>query len=95
MLMDYLFDLKDMARHCCRGQPPLLGPAGCVGLLLFYLGSTMSYKHLRIILGLTPTVCFHTISWMLRKTARALRGHPLARVQFPDRDKMREYAPLV
>ena len=95
MLMDYLFDLEDMARHRHHGQPPLLGPAGYVGLLLFYLGSTMSYKHLCMIFGLTPTVCGRTINWMLRKTVRALRGHPLARVRFPNRDKMREYAALV
>ncbi len=95
MLMDYLVDLEDMARHRCRGWPPLLGPVGYVGLLLFYLGSTMSYKHLCMIFGLTPTVCGHTINWMLRKTVRALRGHPLVRVQIPDKDKMREYAALV
>ena len=49
MLMDYLFDLEDMARYCRRGRPPSLGPTGCVRLLLFYLGSTMSYKHLCMI----------------------------------------------
>ncbi len=95
MLMDYLFDLEDMAQHRRHGRPPSLGPVGYVRLLLFYLGSTMSYKHLCMIFGLTPTVCGRTINWMLRKTVQALSGHPLAKVRFPDRDKMREYAALV
>jgi hypothetical protein len=49
MLMDYLFDLDDTAQrwHCRR--PPLLGPEGYIELLLFYLESTMSYKHLCMI----------------------------------------------
>ena len=71
MLMDYLFDLEDMARHRPRGRPPSLCPTGCVGLLLFYLGSTMSYKHPCMIFGLTPTVRGRTINWMLKK----LCGH--------------------
>ena len=32
---------------------------------------------------------------MLKKTVRALRAHPFARVQFPGREKMREYAAMV
>ena len=47
-----------------------------------------------MIFGLTPTVCSRAINWMLKKTVQALRGHPLARVQFPNREKMREYAAL-
>jgi hypothetical protein len=95
MLMDYLFDLEDMAQHRPCGRPPSLGPEGFVGLLFFYLGSMMSYKHLCMIFGLTPTVCSGAINWMLKKTVRALRGHPLVRVKFPTREKMREYAALV
>jgi hypothetical protein len=37
MLMDHVFDLEALARHC-RGRPRLLGPEGYLGLLLFYLG---------------------------------------------------------
>ena len=48
-----------------------------------------------MIFGLTQTICSHVINWMLKKTVQALRGHPLARVKFPTREKMREYAAMV
>ena len=32
---------------------------------------------------------------MLKKIVRPLRDHPFARVKFPDREKMREYAAMV
>jgi hypothetical protein len=43
MLMDHVFDLEALA-HRRHGCPHLLGPEGYLGLLLFYLGSTMHYK---------------------------------------------------
>jgi hypothetical protein len=55
-LLDYLFDLEDIARRCQCGRPCSLGPEGYLGLLLFYLGSTMQYKHLCLIFGITPSV---------------------------------------
>ncbi len=78
-----------------RGRPRSLFPDGYLGLLLFYLGSSMNYKHLCIIFGITPSVCSRAINWMLKKTVRALRVHPFARIQFPSREKMREYAAMV
>ncbi len=89
--MDHVFDLEALARHCC-GHPHLLDPEGYLGLLLFYLGSTMNYKQLCLIFGITLSVSSHGINWMLKKIVRALRDHPFARVKFPDREKMREYA---
>ena len=61
MLMDYLFDLENMAQHWPHGWPPSFGPEGYVRLLLFYLCSTMSYKHLCMIFGLTLTICSNAI----------------------------------
>ncbi len=72
-----------------------IGSRGVCWTASFYLGSTMTYKHLCMIFGLTPTVCSCAINWMLKKTVWALWGHPLARVKFPTREKMREYASLV
>ena len=60
MLMDHMFDLEALACHCC-GRPHLLGPEGYLGLLLFYLGSTMNYKHLCLIFGITLLVCSRVI----------------------------------
>jgi hypothetical protein len=94
-LLQYLFDEDEIVPCCRRGWPCLLGPDGCLGLLLFYLGSTMNYKHLCLIFGLTPSVCGKAINWMLRRTVRLLNGHPFAKVKFPDNLKMREYADMV
>ena len=95
ILLDYLFDPDDIIRHRHCGRPRSLYPDGYLGLFLFYLGSSMNYKHLCIIFGITPSVCSRAINWMLKKTVRALRAHPFARVQFPGREKMREYAAMV
>jgi hypothetical protein len=62
--MDHLFDLEALARRPC-GRPCLLGPEGYLGLLLFYLGSTMNNKHLCLIFGITPLVCSCGVNWML------------------------------
>ncbi len=48
-----------------------------------------------MIFGITLSIFSHAISWMHKKTVWALRGHPLLRVQFSNREKMREYAAMV
>jgi hypothetical protein len=55
----------------------------------------MTYKHLCLIFSITPTVCSRSVNWMLKKVVRLLRGHPFARVKFPNREKMREFANMV
>jgi hypothetical protein len=89
-LLDYLFDLDFIAHHCRRGRPYSLPPDGYLGLFLFYLGSTMSYKYLCMLFGITPSVCSRIIHKMLSKVVRKLRNHPFAQVRFPDEHKMRE-----
>jgi hypothetical protein len=59
------------------------------------LGGTMTYKHRCLIFGITPAVCSRLVNWMLKKVVRSLRGHPYARVKFPNGEKMREYANMV
>jgi hypothetical protein len=93
-LFEYVFDLKEFTQ-CCRGRPCSMGPDGYLSLLLFYLGSTMSNKHLCLIFGLTPSICGRAINWMLIKTVRLLHGHPFAKVKFPSNAKMREFADMV
>jgi hypothetical protein len=80
--------------HACR-RPCLLTPEGYLGLLLFYLGSTINYKHRCLIFGITPSVCSCLVNWMLKKVVCLLRGHPFARVKFPNGEKMREYADVI
>jgi hypothetical protein len=94
MLLKHVLDLEEFICRRCRWQR-LLGPDGYLGLLLCYLGSRMNTKHLCHIFGTTPSVCRHTINWMLRQIVQSLRNHPFARVKFPDGDKMREYAAMV
>ena len=94
MLLEYIFDLGEFTRRR-RGRPRSLGPDGYLGLVLFYLGSTMNYKHLCLIFGITPSICSHMINWMLIKIVRELRDHPFAKAKFPNREKMREYAAMV
>jgi hypothetical protein len=55
----------------------------------------MSYKHLCMLFGITPSVCSRIIKKMLSKVVRKLRNHPFAQVRFPDEHKMREYADMV
>jgi hypothetical protein len=45
--------------------------------------------------GITPAVCSHLANWMLKNVVRLLRGHPFARVKFPNGEKMREYTNIV
>lgn len=88
----FLFGDVDVRR---RGRPPSLNPEGLLGLLLFYLGSTMNTKHLCMLFGIVPSVCSRAINMMLRKVVMALRDHPIARVRFPDEAKMRLFADMV
>ena len=94
-LLDYLLDLDGIARHRRRGRPRSLGPDGELGLLLFYLGSTMTVKHLCLIFGVVPSVCRQVINSMVKKAAKLLRSHPMARVAFPNEATMRRFANMV
>ena len=99
LLLAHLFfdPVDDIIRRRNRrgGRPPSLNPAGCLGLLLFYFGSMMSYKHLCLIFGVTPSVCSRVIRSMLRRVVQRLSDHPIARVRFPDQEKMRQFADMV
>jgi hypothetical protein len=95
-LLQYLFDLEDIAHHCRHGRPCLFHPDGYLGLLLFNLGSTMNAKHLCLIFGITPTVCSWVIWLMLRKSSKViLWDHLFARVKFPNEVKMRQFTDMV
>jgi hypothetical protein len=55
----------------------------------------MSYKHLCMLFGITPSACSRIINTMLSKVTRKLWNQPFAQVRFPDEHKMREYADMV
>ena len=77
------------------GRPILLDAAAKLGLLLFYFGSTMRIKHICMIFGVTPSSCSRVINSMLRLVVRRLKKHPLARVKFPNAEKMAHFAALI
>jgi hypothetical protein len=68
-----------------RGRPWSLPPDGMLGLLLCYLGSQMTMKWLCLIFGITPTPCSRILK----------RFHPLARINFPDEQKMQQFAEMI
>ena len=55
----------------------------------------MQYKHLCLLLGITPSVCARVINMMLKKVVRKLRYHPILQIKFPDAVKMRKFADMV
>jgi hypothetical protein len=55
----------------------------------------MGIKHLCMIFGVVPSICSDVINKMLRLVVRKLKRHPLARVRFPDAEKMAYFAQLI
>ena len=78
-----------------RGRPTLLPTDGMLGLLLFYLGSTMTTKYLCLLFGITPSCCSRILKKMLILVAKKLRHHPRARVTFPNDEKMKQFAAMI
>jgi hypothetical protein len=94
-LLEKNFDLDAIVRNRPCGRPRSLNPDGYLGLLLFYLGSMMTSKHLCLIFGITPSVCSRAINFMLSRVVRNLWVHLMARIQFPKNKKMAEFAAMV
>ena len=95
LLIQVLFPDRDMVPKC-RGRPSSLSyEEGQLGLLLFYLGSTMNAKHLCLLFGITPSV----FSWILISITELvvvkLRWDPLARVKFPSEEEMQKFACMI
>jgi hypothetical protein len=78
-----------------RGRQWLLLPDGMLGLLLCYLGSQMTIKWLCLIFGITPSPCSHILKRILHMTVKRLRNHPLARIEFPNKEKMRLFMDMI
>jgi len=97
MLLDIVIprDHRLRSRRRRRGRQWSLSAEGQLGLLLFYLGSTMPYKHLCLIFGITPSACSRILNKMLDRVVSRLRFHPYARVKFPNNEKMQQFASMI
>ena len=94
LLLDVLIPPNHCLRrhHRRRGRQWSLPAEGQLGLLLFYVGSTMPHKHLCLIFGITPSACSRIINQMLVRVVNRLRFHPYACVKFPTNEKMQLFA---
>ena len=77
------------------GRKWSLSSEGQLGLFLFYIGSTMNYKFLCVIFGITPNPCSRILRNMLKLVVRRLHYHPLAKIEFPMPEKMALFASMV
>ena len=78
-----------------RGRKWSLSSEGQLGLLLFYMSSTMNYKYLCLIFGITLNACSRMLRNMLKLAVCQLRFHHLARIKFPSAEKMQMFASMV
>jgi len=78
-----------------RGRPRSLDYSGRVGLVVFFLGSTLMTKHLCLIFGIVPSVANEEIHEMLERLVLKLKRNHHARVKFPDVNECRHLAELV
>ncbi len=78
-----------------KGRKWSMTSEGQLGLFLFYIGSTMNYKYLCLIFGVTPNACSRMLKNMLKLVVTWLWYHPLARIKFPTLEKMELFASMV
>ena len=63
-----------------------------LGLLLFYIGSTMAIKNLCLLFGITTSVCSRILNNVLKLCVRRLHCHPITKVEFSNAEKMQQFA---
>ena len=95
MLHDILMPPSHPSLPRRRGTKWSLTSEGQLGLLLFYISSTMNYKHLCLIFGITLNAWSQMLRNMLKLPVRHLRFHPLARIKFPSVEKMQTFASMI
>ena len=78
-----------------KGRKWSLSSEGQLGLLLFYICSTMNNKYLCLIFGVTPNAWSCILRNRLKIVVPRLRFHPAARIQFPSAEKMQLFASMV
>jgi len=77
------------------GRPCQLDYNGQLGLLLYYLNSTMKLKHLCQIFGVVETTASNVIRRMIKLAIRKLAKNSFAMVKFPNEDEMELFAEMI
>ena len=95
MLHDVLKPQGDPSLPRRRGRKWSLLSEGQLRLLLFYISSTMNYKYLCLIFGITLNACSCMLRNMLKLEVRNLLFHPLARIKFPSIEKMQTFPSMI
>jgi hypothetical protein len=71
-----LHDLLFLGQQPHRtGRPQLIPSTAQLGLFLFYIASTMGYKHLSMLFGINPSTCSEIINKLLKLVVRKLKRH--------------------
>jgi len=87
-LHEYMYRDNELPR---TGLPRLLNTEDELGIILFYLGSSMTISHLCLIFGCTPSRCSDIINNQLLSLSRRLKNHPKARIHWPSTLREKEY----
>ena len=87
-LHEYMHRDNELPR---TGRPRLLNTEDELGIILFYLGSSMTISHLCLIFGCTPSRCSDIINNQLHSLSRRLKNHPKARIHWPSTLREKEY----
>ena len=77
------------------GRRPLLDENGQLGLLLFYMGSTMRTKHLCLIFGVVPSTANVVINRLILVVISRLKRHESAKIKWPSEEEKVKWAQLV
>ena len=59
------------------------------------MGSMMTYKHISLIFGITPSSLSRVIRYMLQIVIKQLKKHPEAEIRWPNERKMARFSTMI
>ena len=84
-LHEYMYRDNELPRTC---RPRLLNTEG---IIVFYLGSSMTISHLCLIFVCTPSRCSDIVNNQILSLSRRLKNHPKKRIHWPSTLREKEY----
>jgi len=92
-LHDSVFTKEEIANQIpWTGRKPLLTLKDKLGIILFYIGSTMTEAQIGLIFGVTQTHISTTLSYMVPLICERLEHCPDAEIRFPTIPEMERFA---